>query len=157
MEKMRDNVYIKDLGKKALKDQRRKKQAHRVERVGNKSQDNLVHIAKGYGLDGPGSIPSRGKLFFSTPQHSYRLWGPGLSSVCTGFFIRQQSGWGFHIHLALRSRMMKLYLHSPIRHHSMVLLLIKHKENSTFHLEVYIAIWNLQDIQPHRVSVFTEY
>jgi hypothetical protein len=121
-------------------------------RVGNKSQDNLVHIARGFGLDGRGSIHSRGKLFFSTPQHPDRL-------RASGFFLRQQSGWCLKraIHIALRSRMVKLYLHSPIRHHAMVFLLIKHKENCTFNLEVYIAIMNLQGVQPHRVSVFMKY
>jgi hypothetical protein len=32
----------------------------------NKRVDNLVGIATGYGLDGRGSIPGRGKRFFST-------------------------------------------------------------------------------------------
>jgi hypothetical protein len=33
-------------------------------------------IATGYGLDGRGSIPGRGKRLFSTPQRPDRLWGP---------------------------------------------------------------------------------
>jgi hypothetical protein len=29
-----------------------------------------------YGLEGKGSIPNRGKIFFSTPKNPDRLWGP---------------------------------------------------------------------------------
>jgi hypothetical protein len=36
---------------------------------------SLVGIATSYGLDGRGSIPGRGKRFFSSPQRSDRLWG----------------------------------------------------------------------------------
>jgi hypothetical protein len=123
----------------------------------------MVDIARDYGLDGRGSIPSRSKLFFSTPQRPDRLWGPDnfLFNVYSGVFPRQQSDpvseADHHIHLALRSWMVKLYLHSPIHHHAVVFLLIKHKENFTFNLEIYIAILKLQDVQPHRVYIFTKY
>jgi hypothetical protein len=35
-----------------------------------------VGIVTGYGLDGLGSIPGRGKIFFSSPQDPDRIWGP---------------------------------------------------------------------------------
>jgi hypothetical protein len=40
------------------------------------SRDNSGGIATGYGLDGRGSVPGRGKICFSIPKHSDRLWGP---------------------------------------------------------------------------------
>jgi hypothetical protein len=40
------------------------------------SQDSSVSIATGYGLDGQGSIPGRGKKFFSTLQRPDWLWCP---------------------------------------------------------------------------------
>jgi hypothetical protein len=33
-----------------------------------------LSIAMSYGLDRQGSIPGRGRRFFSTPQHSDQLW-----------------------------------------------------------------------------------
>jgi hypothetical protein len=39
------------------------------------NQDSLVGIATGYGLDGQGSITSRGKICFCTPQRPDRVWG----------------------------------------------------------------------------------
>jgi hypothetical protein len=38
-----------------------------------KSRDVSIGIPTGYGLDGRGSIPSRGKRFFSAPQRPDRL------------------------------------------------------------------------------------
>jgi hypothetical protein len=47
----------------------------------SKSIYSSVVIATGYRLDGQGSIPSRGKRFFSSPQHPDQLWGlPSLLS-----------------------------------------------------------------------------
>jgi hypothetical protein len=40
------------------------------------SQDSSVGIVTANGLDGQGSIPSRRKRFFSTPQHPDQLWAP---------------------------------------------------------------------------------
>jgi hypothetical protein len=37
--------------------------------------DSSVGIATGYGMDGGGSIPGRGKIFFLTPQRPEQLWG----------------------------------------------------------------------------------
>jgi hypothetical protein len=36
----------------------------------------LYYLTMGYGLDCRGSIPSRGKRFFSTPQRPDRIWDP---------------------------------------------------------------------------------
>jgi hypothetical protein len=49
-----------------------------------------VGIAIGYGLDGPGSIPDRGKRFFFSTQHPDRLWCPPslLSNGYWGLFPR---------------------------------------------------------------------
>jgi hypothetical protein len=44
--------------------------------VSCRSRDSSVGIPTGYGLDGWGSLPGRGKRFFSTPQSPDRLWGP---------------------------------------------------------------------------------
>jgi hypothetical protein len=38
--------------------------------------DSSVGLATGYGLDGRGSFPGRGKRFVSSPQRPDRLWGP---------------------------------------------------------------------------------
>jgi hypothetical protein len=44
-----------------------------------------VGIATSYELDGRGSIPGKGKRFFSTPQLSDRLLGvPSLLQNCVG-------------------------------------------------------------------------
>jgi hypothetical protein len=40
------------------------------------SRDASVGIVTGYRLDGRGSIPGRGKIFFSSPQRPDRLLGP---------------------------------------------------------------------------------
>jgi hypothetical protein len=40
-----------------------------------------VSIATGYGMDGRGSIPSRGMRFFCTPQCRDWLWGPPASYI----------------------------------------------------------------------------
>jgi hypothetical protein len=41
-------------------------------------------VAAGYGLDGRGYIPDKGKWFLSTPQPPYRLWGP-LNLLSNGY------------------------------------------------------------------------
>jgi hypothetical protein len=45
-------------------------------RKNNRSLESSVGIATGYGLDGRGLIPGRGKRFFSIPQRSDCLWAP---------------------------------------------------------------------------------
>jgi hypothetical protein len=44
--------------------------------VVSESPDSSVGIATGYGLDGWGSNPGRGKRCFSSAQHPDRLWDP---------------------------------------------------------------------------------
>jgi hypothetical protein len=105
----------------------------------NRSQDSSVSIGMGYGLDGLGSIPGRGKRFLSSPLCQKRLWGPPslLSNGYQDLFTWEQSGRGMklttHLHLVPRSRMEELYLHSPIRLH--VWWLNKHKDNFTLPLQ----------------------
>lgn len=43
-------------------------------------------IPTGYGLEGRGSIPGRGKRFFSTLQRSDLLWGPAYPVAIGGYF-----------------------------------------------------------------------
>jgi hypothetical protein len=83
---------------------------------------NSVGIATGYGLDTRGSIPGKGKRFFSTPQRPDMLWG-SPSLLLNGY--RRLSGRGLKlttdVHLVLKSRIVDLYLHSPIRIYGTVL------------------------------------
>jgi hypothetical protein len=44
-----------------------------VLKVVNRSRDSSVGIVMGDGLDDRGSIPGRGKLYFSSPQRPDRL------------------------------------------------------------------------------------
>jgi hypothetical protein len=48
-----------------------------------------VRIAMGWGLDGRGSIPDRGKKFFATPQRPDRLWGLFFPIQCVPGVKRQ--------------------------------------------------------------------
>jgi hypothetical protein len=41
-------------------------------------RDSSVGIGTGYGLDGPGWIPGRGKIFFFPLSRPDRLWGPSI-------------------------------------------------------------------------------
>jgi hypothetical protein len=85
------------------------------------TRDISVSIGIEYMLEGRGSIPARGKRFFSTPQHLDELWGPSnrdpiLSLQCGGSVKLTTN-----FHLVPRPRMVKLYLHSPIRLYGVVL------------------------------------
>jgi hypothetical protein len=86
------------------------------------SRDSSVGIATAYGLDCRGSIPDRSKRIFSFPQLPDQLWGP---SEYRGVFLRRSSGrvvkLTTHLHLVPRSRMMELYINSPIRLHGIML------------------------------------
>jgi hypothetical protein len=85
------------------------------------SRDSSVGIAAVYGLDVRVSIPGRGKRFFVTPKLPDRLWCPPglLYNVCRMLFPRRWSGKEVklttYLDLVPRSRMVELYLQSPIR------------------------------------------
>jgi hypothetical protein len=86
-------------------------------------QDSSVAIATGYNLEVQGSMPGKGKKFFSTLQHPDRLCGPltFLSKGYWGLFPKGETGRSVklttHLHLVPRSRLVELYFHSPIRLH----------------------------------------
>jgi hypothetical protein len=92
-----------------------------------RSHDSSVDIATGYRLHGPGSIPGT-RRFFSFPQRPDQLWDPPslLSNGYRELFLqRSKSNRGVkmttHLHPVLRSRIVELYLHSPICIHSIML------------------------------------
>jgi hypothetical protein len=60
-----------------------------------KGRDSSVGIATGYELDCRGSIPGRGKRFFSPPQRPDRLWGPPslLPNGYRGLVPRDKEAW----------------------------------------------------------------
>jgi hypothetical protein len=78
-----------------------------------------VFIATGYGLDGRGSIPDMDRDFAYPapsrpalgPTQPPVQWVPGaLSLGVNGRVVKLTT----HLHLVPRSRMVELYLHSPI-------------------------------------------
>jgi hypothetical protein len=86
----------------------------------------LSRFGEENGLDDPGSIPGRGKRFFSIPQRPDQIWGPSslLFNGHGGYFSgvkRRGVKLTIHLHLMPRSRMVKLHLHYPIRLHGVVL------------------------------------
>jgi hypothetical protein len=90
------------------------------------SQSEGVGIATGYGLDDLGSIPGIAQ-FFCPPQRPDRFWDPP-SFFSNGYreqFPREYSGRSVklstYLQLVPRSRIVELYLHSPICLHGMVL------------------------------------
>jgi hypothetical protein len=102
-------------------------------------RDRSVSIATGYELDDRASTPCRARRFLFTPQRPDRLWGPlGSHAVAAGgtLFSGGKAGYSapssvetkngeavppIQLHLVSRHRMVKLYLHSPIRFHCGVL------------------------------------
>jgi hypothetical protein len=81
----------------------------------------------GYGIDCRGSNPGKGKIFLSSAASRPSL-GPTSASYPMGTgadFPRGKAEMGMkltiHIHLVPRSRMVELYLHSPIRLDGIVL------------------------------------
>jgi hypothetical protein len=94
--------------------------------LNNNSNSRAVGIATSYGLDGRGSIPSRGKKFLSTPHRPDRLWGlrSFLSNGCQGDLspgVKRPGREADHSHVVPRSRVVGLYLHLPICLHGIVL------------------------------------
>jgi hypothetical protein len=69
---------------------------------------SLLDVATGYELDGRGSIPVKGKRFFSSLQRPDRLRGPPslLYNGYLGLFPRWLSDWGVkltpHLHIVPR-------------------------------------------------------
>jgi hypothetical protein len=82
-------------------------------------RDSSVGIAKGYGLNGRGSISGRDKRFFSTPQPTDRFWAPP-SLPSTEYWelfprgVKRPRHEADQSYLVPRSRMLELYLHSRI-------------------------------------------
>jgi hypothetical protein len=79
----------------------------------------------GYGLDNWGSIPGRGKIFLfsivsrlalEATQHPIQ-WVSGALSLGKNWQRHETD----HSHLLPRSRMVELYLHSPIHLHGILL------------------------------------
>jgi hypothetical protein len=93
------------------------------------STENSVGIVTGYGLANcVVGVPFLAEArFFCIPQCPDRLWDPPslLSNEYQGLFPGWYSGWGVklatHLHLVPRSRIVELYLHSPICLHDIVL------------------------------------
>jgi hypothetical protein len=84
-----------------------------------------VGIATDCEMDGRGSTPGTGKRFLSSPQRPDRLWGPPnpLSNGYRGAIspgVKRQGSKADHSSQS-RSRVMELYLHSPMRLHGVML------------------------------------
>jgi len=76
-----------------------------------------VHIATGYGLDGPG-IKSRWGARFSTPVQTSPGAHPASCAKGTGSFLGVKSGWGVMLtphppSSAIGHERVELYLYSP--------------------------------------------
>jgi hypothetical protein len=71
---------------------------------------SIILLQTGFGLDGRGSIISRGKRFFSISKSLGPLWLPGALSpgVKLGGGLELIT----HLHLVSRSKMVELYLYS---------------------------------------------
>jgi hypothetical protein len=87
----------------------------------------MSQYSKGYGMESQASIPDRGKIFlFSTasrsalrPTQPYIQWV--LEANSPGVKWDKGLKLTTHLHVMPRSRMVKLYLHSPICLHGIVL------------------------------------
>jgi hypothetical protein len=79
-----------------------------------------------YGLDGRDSNPDKDKIF-SSPRRSDRLWSPpsllsiGYRRLFPCGYSGRSAKLTTHHHLMQRSRMVELYLHSPICLHGILL------------------------------------
>jgi hypothetical protein len=91
------------------------------------SRRSSVDILTGYGLDGRDSIPNRDKNIFLYSTAFRPALGPtqrpiqSVPVVLTLGVKRRGVKLISHLHLVLTSRMMELYLHSPICLHGVVL------------------------------------
>jgi hypothetical protein len=90
------------------------------------SRDSSAGIATGYGLDGWGSIHGTGKSFFFLLRSVQTCSGahPASYSGYQRLIPWRQSGRSVklttHLYLLMRSRMVELYLQSPIRLHGVL-------------------------------------
>jgi hypothetical protein len=82
-----------------------------------RTRNSSVSIATGYGLDGQGSIPGRGKIYFSTPPRSDRFLGPPnfLSNGYRGEVKRTGREAGHSHPSCAEIKILELYLRSPMR------------------------------------------
>jgi hypothetical protein len=91
-----------------------------------RGRNSLAGIAKGYGLDGRGSILDRG-IYFHVLHSIHTGSGPHPASYLIGawhYFAGvkwPERETDQHLHLVPRSRMVELYLHSPAYVNSLVL------------------------------------
>jgi hypothetical protein len=81
----------------------------------------LVATAMDYGLDGRGSIPGNANLSFTSSRPVLGSTQLSIQRVVGGGLKRPGRKLNTYLHLAPRSRMVELYLHSPIRLHGMIL------------------------------------
>jgi hypothetical protein len=85
-----------------------------------RSWNSWTGITTGYGVDGLGSIPGRGKKFFYIPQCLEQFWGsltPPPSNGYRGYSSRDVKLTPQNL---VQLSMVELYLHSPIRLHGVV-------------------------------------
>jgi hypothetical protein len=99
-------------------------------------------IAAGYRMDGQRSIPGTGKWFFST-QRPDRFWGPPSLQPHK---YRRFSPWKWsnrrmkltiYLHLLPKLGIVELYLHSPMRLHTIMLT----EDQKQLYLQWYVIHW----------------
>jgi hypothetical protein len=82
------------------------------------SQDSPVGTVMGYGLDGPGCIPSSVRFFSSRPAPAPTQ--PPIQWVLGALLQSKAAELTTLLHLMPQSRIVELYLHSPICHHGIM-------------------------------------
>jgi hypothetical protein len=91
--------------------------------------DRTAGIATGYGMDGRGSILGRSKIFvFIASRPALGPTQPPIQWLFPGLGVKLPT----YLHLVLRSRMVELYLHSPIYLHDLVLNELSTKKTLRF-------------------------
>jgi hypothetical protein len=104
-----------------------------------RSRDSSVGIGVGYGLDGRGLINGRGKKYFSTPQRPDQLLRPTqppIQCVPRDFSLgvkRPEREDDLSPPSSARSRMVELYLHSPLRIYCVVLCSLSTRKTLSFY------------------------